>query len=50
MDLLFNIGNHPMKFEHCKPNGTPESTIFSIKVIVTLTFDLITPKSTEVMY
>jgi hypothetical protein len=22
MDLLFNVDNHPLKFEHCKPNGT----------------------------
>jgi hypothetical protein len=22
MDILFNIDNHPITFEHCKPNGT----------------------------
>jgi hypothetical protein len=32
------IDNQPMKFEHCGPNG-PETTIFSVKIIVTLTFD-----------
>jgi hypothetical protein len=39
MDLLFNLGNHPMKFEHGKPNGTycyaQEMTIFTVQVIVT---------------
>jgi len=50
--ILLNKGYHPMKFEGSGLKGTQviERKRFSLLVTVTLTFDLLTPKSIGVFY
>ena len=51
--ILLNKGYHPMKFEGSGPKENSSywaETVFTLWVTVTLTFDLLTPKSIGVFY